>query len=71
MLRAEWDPAAYADTYRQELLDLLASKTPVAPPAEERPAASATVDALMAALRDSVEAAKRARASDDAETRAG
>ena len=73
MLETNWDPAAYADTYRQELLELLASKTPVATPEHEQPPAAtgATVDALMAALRGSVEAAKRARADGDATKRAG
>jgi DNA end-binding protein Ku len=62
-LKTEWDPAAYADTYREELLRLLAEKETTAPPAERPAAATATgagsqVEELMAALRESVEAAK-------------
>ena len=73
MLETDWDPNAYADTYREELLELLASKAPVRTAAEEqRPAeAGGRIDALMAALRESVERAKRDRAADTDETRAG
>lgn len=61
MLKTEWDPAAYADTYREDLLRILAEKTPTVPAPElqsqeaTRPSA---VEQLMAALRESVEAAK-------------
>jgi DNA end-binding protein Ku len=63
MLKTEWDPSAYADTYREELLRLLAEKETVAPPgAGEAEAAggrpSKHLTELMAALRESVEAAK-------------
>jgi DNA end-binding protein Ku len=73
MLAADWEPSAYADTYREELLDLLASKEPVpVPPAEDGPAAAgARIDALMAALRESVEQAKHDRSGDTGATRAG
>jgi DNA end-binding protein Ku len=73
MLAADWEPSAYADTYREELLDLLASKEPVpVPPAEDgRAAAGARIDALMAALRESVEQAKHDGAGDTGATRAG
>jgi DNA end-binding protein Ku len=59
-LRTEWDPAAYADTYREELLRILAEKTPTAPAPEPAVAARgpSAVEELMAALRQSVEAAK-------------
>lgn len=61
-LKTEWDPAAYADTYREELLRLLAERAPTRRAAEEptRDAASA-VEELMVALRESVAAAKRDR----------
>ena len=61
-LTTEWNPAAYADTYREELLRILSEKSPTAPAAPE-PAAGASggpsaVEELMAALRESVEQAK-------------
>ena len=60
-LKTEWDPSAYADTYREELLRILSEKAPAAAPAE--PAATpaeggSAVEELMAVLRESVEAAK-------------
>jgi len=65
-LATEWVPEKHADVYREELLDLLRSKTPevAAEPIEER--AGPPVDDLMAALRASVEAAKRRGASEPA-----
>jgi len=63
-LETQWDPAAYADTYREELLKLLAEKTPThtAGPATGHPIdedRTSAVEALMEALRESVEAAKQ------------
>ena len=64
-LETEWDPNAYADTYREELLKLLAEKRPAreAAPLAERGVdeedRGSAVEALMAALRESVEVAKR------------
>jgi DNA end-binding protein Ku len=63
MLAADWDPSAYGDTYRQDLLSLIATKTPRRP-LEETVVAGATppgsgAEALMEALRQSVEEAKR------------
>jgi len=61
-LKTEWDPSAYADTYREELLRILSEKSPTTAPAE--PAIRTTgggpsaVEELMTALRESVEAAK-------------
>jgi DNA end-binding protein Ku len=60
-LKTEWDPSAYADTYREELLRILSEKAPTPVPAE--PAATSAeggsaVEELMVALRESVEAAK-------------
>jgi DNA end-binding protein Ku len=59
-LTTEWDPAAYADTYREELLRMLAEKEPTArapqPAAGRRPP---PVTELMAALKASVEASRK------------
>jgi DNA end-binding protein Ku len=61
-LKTEWDPTAYADTYREELLRILSEKSPTALPAEATTAPTAggpsAVEELMTALRESVEAAK-------------
>jgi DNA end-binding protein Ku len=62
-LKTTWNPAAYSDTYREELLRRIAEKAPGSAP-EERPATSAPgsqVEALMDALKASVEAAKEKR----------
>ena len=64
MLATEWDPSAYADTYRQELLSLIGSKAPTRAPdleEEREPARTSEAEALMDALRRSVERAKRRR----------
>jgi DNA end-binding protein Ku len=64
MLATEWDPSAYADTYRQELLSLIGSKAPTRTPDREEepePARTSEAEALMDALRRSVEQAKRRR----------
>ena len=61
-LKTDWDPDAYADTYREELLGMLAERTPTRRPAEEpAPAGGSAVEELMAALKDSVAAAQRDR----------
>jgi DNA end-binding protein Ku len=61
-LKTEWDPDAYADTYREELLRMLAERTPTKRATEEpAPAGGSAVEELMAALRESVAAAKRDR----------
>jgi len=60
-LKTTWNPQAYADTYREELLDRIRAKAPT-DAAPERIAAAppgAQVEALMDALRASVEAAKK------------
>ena len=61
-LKTEWDPSAYADTYREELLRILSEKSATAQPAEtvETPATGgpSAVEELMTALRESVEAAR-------------
>lgn len=61
MLEVEWDPAGYADEYRDELLRIIATKTPneiIDQP--EDPPSSAVAD-LMEALKASVEAARQKR----------
>jgi len=64
MLRVDWNPEEYADTYREELLRLLAAKEPVGrTEAAATGAAGPRIDELMTALRESVEEAKRARTS--------
>ncbi|HEV8057902.1 MAG TPA: Ku protein [Actinomycetota bacterium] len=63
-LKTEWDPSRYADTYREELLRMLAERSTTRRPAEEPTPASAggsPVEELMAALKESVAAAKRDR----------
>ena len=61
-LKTDWDPDAYADTYREELLRILAERTPTKRPAEEpAPAGGSAVEELMAALKESVAAAQRDR----------
>ena len=66
MLEAEWDPSAYADEYRDELLRIIAEKTPSETLDEgddrEEEQGSAVED-LIAALRASVEAARKAKPS--------
>lgn len=58
-MATDWVPEKHADVYREELLELLGSK-PAATPAEPRGSPTETpVGDLMAALRASVEAAKR------------
>ena len=61
-LKTDWDPDAYADTYREELLRMLAERTPTKRAAEEpSPAGGSAVEELMAALKESVAAAQRDR----------
>jgi DNA end-binding protein Ku len=61
MLKTDWNPAAYSDTYREDLLRIIAEKQPLeeAEPRAERPPAQ--VEELMRALRESVEAAKQGK----------
>lgn len=61
-LQTEWDPAAYADTYREELLRILSEKEPSRAATVRHPdvpiATGYAVEDLMRALRESVDAAK-------------
>jgi DNA end-binding protein Ku len=71
-LAAEWDPSSYADTYREELLRLIAEKAPSEP--EIEPVASAGTESarrLMDALKASVEAAQEKEVSSRKRTRSG
>jgi DNA end-binding protein Ku len=65
MLKTDWDPARYADTYRGELLRMLAEKAPTSRSSKESLTTISTrpspVAELMAALKESVEAEKKAK----------
>jgi DNA end-binding protein Ku len=69
-LATDWSPDRYSDTYREELLRLIAEKTPAVRAPEPMTAPSA-VEELMDALRQSVEAAKEAKGSGKGRRRAG
>jgi DNA end-binding protein Ku len=58
-LATEWVPEKHADSYREELLALLRRKSPATPAEHTEIAKSSAVDDLMAALKASVEAAKK------------
>src|SRR6185436_1804628 len=58
MLETGWDPSAYSDEYREELLRIIAEKTPTEFIEEPEGAPSSAVAGLMEALRASVEAAR-------------
>jgi DNA end-binding protein Ku len=61
-LKTDWDPDAYADSYREELLRMLAERTPTERAVEEPSrAGGSAVEELMAALKESVAAAERDR----------
>jgi DNA end-binding protein Ku len=61
-LKTAWDPSAYADTYRDELLRRIAEKAPVGREhAEDAAPPGRRAEELMEALRASVEAAKKAK----------
>lgn len=59
MLETRWDPSAYSDEYREELLRIIAEKTPTELIDEPEEARSSAVEDLMAALKASVEAARQ------------
>ena len=59
-LNTTWNPEAYSDTYREELLERIAQKAPARIPEERAAAPSGNqVEALMDALKASVEQAKQ------------
>jgi DNA end-binding protein Ku len=62
-LAAKWDPTKYHDRYRNELLDLLERKAEGQPLPEPAQETGGEVVDLMEALRQSVQATKRRRAS--------
>jgi DNA end-binding protein Ku len=57
-LNTEWNPAAYADAYREELLRRISEKAPIEA-VEEPPTKTPALEELMEALKASVEAAKK------------
>jgi DNA end-binding protein Ku len=57
-LKTEWNPAAYADAYRDELLRRISEKAPIEA-VEELPTKTPALEELMEALKASVEAAKK------------
>jgi DNA end-binding protein Ku len=59
MLETEWDPSTYSDEYREELLRIIAEKTPTEIVDEPEEGQSSAVEDLMEALRASVEAARQ------------
>ena len=71
MLELEWDPNAYSDEYREELLRIIAEKTPseIIDLPDEVP--SSGVADLMEALKASVEAARQRRGNPGSETHSG
>jgi len=62
-LKTDWDPARYEDTYRQQLLERIAKRRPVAGRAASGSAPTgARIDELLDALKASVDEAKRNKA---------
>jgi DNA end-binding protein Ku len=58
-MKTEWNPAAYSDTYREELLRRISEKTPIEAMQETATRGSGGhAEELMQALKASVEAAK-------------
>jgi DNA end-binding protein Ku len=68
-LETEWTPAAYADEYREELLRLIAEKTPEEVAVESAPPGGSRIEDLMDALKRSVEEARREAKSDKSRER--
>lgn len=73
MLSTAWDPSAYSDEYREELLRLISEKTASEVEAAPVPtlANESRIQDLMEALRQSVEAAKQEKAPSRKRRRAG
>ena len=62
VMAGDWDPAGYADTYRERVMELIQQKSEgLEPVAEELPAPRPEVADLLAALRQSVEEARGRR----------
>ena len=74
-LRVDWEPSRYADTYRQELLRMIAERAPTPTEEEEFEGPTAggpgDVERLMDALKASVRAAKERRAAEASPRSAG
>jgi DNA end-binding protein Ku len=58
-LATQWVPEKHADSYREELLELLRRKSPATPAEHTEVVRSSAVDDLMDALKASVEAARK------------
>ena len=69
MLETEWDPSVYADEYREELLRIIAEKTPTEIADDTGMATSSAVEDLMEALKASVEAARKRQPKSKAKPR--
>jgi DNA end-binding protein Ku len=65
MLERPWDPHRYPDTYRERIMELIESKMGGREVVREEPVAPPAAPDLMAALRASVEAARRERTETD------
>ena len=67
-MTSEWDPERYPNTYTAELLEAIEARSDgiVAAPTEEGEPEAPVID-LMAALRESVDAAKKKAADKAAE----
>jgi DNA end-binding protein Ku len=61
VLATEWDPSIFADEYREELLHMIAERTPERIEEEKRVAPRSRVEDLLDTLRQSVEDAKARR----------
>jgi DNA end-binding protein Ku len=75
-LASEWDPSRFADEYREELLGMIAERTPtqIEEPVEPSEEAGSRIKDLMDTLRRSVEEAKarpRPKAKPNGGQRAG
>jgi DNA end-binding protein Ku len=70
-IETEWDPGAYRDTYRDDLLALIARKAEgESVTAPEPPQPTAEVVDIMDLLKRSVEEARQAKSAADADSRA-
>jgi DNA end-binding protein Ku len=61
VLAAEWDPSMFSDEYREELLRMIAERTPERIEEEGEAPARSRIEDLMDALRQSVDEAKAKR----------
>ena len=71
MLETPWDPARYSDEYREELLRIIAAKSPSEIIDQPEEAPSSGVADLMEALKASVEAARQKRGEPESDAHPG